>query len=169
MLQLSSLLLLFFACTRASPVAAPICYEEDPELPALTPTDCLYSMLSIRNDEFFTISREYGIDENSPRDVPIDWPHNTCLMSVTALDAGKTDTFALADTMPAFKALFETCLKRKKPGHGFGGYIPIGHGKEFYAVVQYNPDFPFPKPEERLLSSLNGIDNTTASQLLQTS
>ena len=65
--------------------------------------------------------------------------------------------------MPSFAAVEELCVVRKKPGQGFGGYIPIGHGKTFFAIVQYNPEYLPGVSGLDFLSSANGTRNATAS------
>ncbi len=169
MLQLRILFLFFLAYTNASPVAAPACYGDDTDFPAPAALDCASGMINIKNDPFYAKSQTYGILEDSPRNVPINWPHRSCMMTVTAIDGSKTDTFALSQTMPAFAAIYEICIRKKKSGQGFGGYIPIGHGKTFYAVVQYNPSYPTFAFDEHLLSSSNRTDNATILQVSQAS
>ncbi len=169
MLQLRSLFLFFLAYTNASPVAAPACYGDDTDFPAPAALDCASGMINIKNDPFYAKSQAYGILEDSPRNVPINWPHRSCMMTVTAIDGSKTDTFALSRTMPAFAAIYEICIRKKKSRQGFGGYIPIGHGKTFYAVVQYNPSYPTFAFDEHLLSSSNRTDNATILQVSQAS
>ena len=137
-------LILVFSCLPclwSSSVVTPLCYGDEIDLPAPARADCLYSMANFKNDPFYTVPQTYGIREKYPRDIPIKWRHKSCMNTITALDASKTDKFALSDTMSAFAAIQEICIKRKKPGQGFGGQIPIGHGQEFYALISYNPDF----------------------------
>ncbi len=169
MLYLKSLFLLFSAYASASPVAAPACYDNLIDLPAPAALDCASGMINLKNDPFYTKPQTYGIFENSPRNVPIDWPHRSCMMSVTAIDASKTDTFALSETMAAFGAIYEICVRKKKLGQGFGGSMPIGHGKSFYAVVQYNPSYPSFASAEHLQGSSHRTDNATTLQLSQAS
>lgn len=92
------------------------------------------AMLFIKNSPYSTKPQKYGAYEDPPRNVPLDWPNKSCLLTINADDGSKTDTFALSATMPAFSALEAACVRTKKSGQGFGGYIPIGNA--FYAIVQ---------------------------------
>lgn len=165
MLCLRSLFLLSLAYANASPIAAPACYDDLIDLPAPEALDCASGMINLKNDPFYSKPQTYGILEAPPRNVPIDWTHGSCMMSVTAIDASKTDTFPLSQTMAAFAAIYEICIRKKKTGQGFGGSMPIGHGKTFYAVVQYNPNYPSVAFDEHLVGSSTGTGNATALQL----
>ena len=141
----------------------PTCYEDGAQLPAPAASHCARAMSSIRNDRSFTIPLAYGADEDPPRNTPIDWSYKSCLLTIDADDGSYTDTFALSSTMPSFAAVEELCVVRKKPGQGFGGYIPIGHGRTFLAIVQYNPEYLPAASGLDLLSSANGTRNATVS------
>ena len=140
----------------------PTCYEDGAQLPAPAASHCARAMSNIRNDRSFSIPLTYGIDEDPPRNTPIDWSYKSCLLTIDADDGSYTDTFALSSTMPSFGAVEELCMLRKKPGQGFGGYIPIGHGRSFFAIVQYNPEYLPDASGFGDLSLTNGTRNATA-------
>ena len=147
----------------ASSAYRPTCYEDGAQLPAPAASHCALAMSSIRNDRSFTTPLKYGIDEAPPRNTPIDWSYKSCLLTIDADDGSYTDTFALSSTMPFFAAVEELCVLRKKPGQGFGGYIPIGHGRTFFAIVQYNPEYLPHTSALGVLSHMNGTSNATES------
>lgn len=115
-------------------------------------------MAYVKNSPYFNKPQRYGEYENPPRKVPLDWPRRSCLLTIDADDGSKTDTFAIAATMPAFAALEAACVRR---GPGFGGYIPIGNGKTFYAIIQYNPRYRASGASERLFVPSNRTKNVT--------
>lgn len=124
----------------ASPTPNPKCFDDTYDLPAPRAADCTNAMVALKNDQFYTTPQVFGVDENSPRNVPIEWRHKSCLLIIDVEDGSNTDKFALSSTMPAFDALDKLCVL-SKPGRGLGGYMSIGHGKSFYALVQGNPDY----------------------------
>ncbi|KAL8829940.1 MAG: hypothetical protein Q9170_005961 [Blastenia crenularia] len=124
----------------ATPAPKPICLDDTYQLPAPAAIDCTNAMTNLKNDPFYATPQLFGVDENSPRNVPIEWKHKSCLLIINVEDGSKTDKFALASTMPAFGAVEKACVI-SNPGRGLGGYISIGHGRSFYALVQGNPDF----------------------------
>jgi len=169
MLQLRSLFFFFLAYSSASPVAAPACYDDLTDLPAPAALDCAIAMINFKKDPLYTKVQTYGIYENPPRNVPIHWTYRTCMMTVTAIDASKTDTFAFSQTTPAFAAIYEICVRKKKSGQGFGGYMPIGHGQTFYAVVQYNPSYPNFASHKHSQGSSDRTDNGRILPIFQAS
>ncbi|KAL8788385.1 MAG: hypothetical protein Q9195_007343 [Heterodermia aff. obscurata] len=146
----------------ASLAPRPNCYQDGAQLPAPAASHCALAMSTIRTDRSFTTPLVYGADEAPPRNTPIDWSYKSCLLTIDADDGSFTDTFALSSTMPSFAAVVEWCVVRNNPGQGFGGYIPIGHGRTFYAIVQYNPEYLPDLAGLRVLSTANGTRNATA-------
>ena len=157
-----------FAHVIASSAYRPTCYEDGAQLPAPAAPHCARAMSSIRNDRSFTTPLPYGADEDPPRNTPIDWSYKSCLLTIDADDGSYTDTFALSSTMPSFAAVEELCVVRKKPGQGFGGYIPIGHGRTFFAIVQFNPEYLPENLGLDVFSSANGTRNATVSGSVDT-
>ena len=153
---------LFPPLLASSSAWSPICYSDGAQLPAPLAPHCARAMSSIRSDRSFSTPLTYGVDEAPPRNTPIDWPYKSCLLTIDADDGSYTDTFALSSTMPAFAAVEELCVARKKLGQGFGGYIPIGHGRMFFAIVQFNPGYLPDAAGLSFLSSANGTRNATA-------
>jgi len=111
-------------------------------------------------DESYNTQETYGIHEAGKRKVPLNWSHKSCLFTIDVDDGSNTDTFALPSTMPAFTLVEQNCILKKKMGHGFGGYVPIGNGKTFYAIVQYNPSYQTPSANSRFLMSVNATNTT---------
>ncbi|KAI4273341.1 MAG: hypothetical protein LQ337_004690 [Flavoplaca oasis] len=136
----------------------PICYDDGGQFPAPNSADCKIGMVSIKNSPYFDMPQKYGAYEEPPRNVPLDWPNKSCLLTIDADDGSKTDTFAISATMRAFAALEAACVRR---GPGFGGYIPIGNGKTFYAILQYNPRYRASGASGRLLMPSIRTENAT--------
>ena len=120
-------------------------------------------MAVVRNSPFFSRPQTYGAFEDPPRNVPMDWHYKTCLVTIDADDGSKKDTFALSATMPAFAAVEEKCIRRKALGQGFGGFVPVGNGRGFYAIVQFDPDYQYAARISR--PSLNGTVNGTGAEV----
>ncbi|KAI4140238.1 MAG: hypothetical protein LQ341_003920 [Variospora aurantia] len=136
----------------------PVCYDDGGQFSSPSSVDCKSSMAYVKNSPYFNRPQRYGEYENPPRKVPLDWPRRSCLLTIDSDDGSKTDTFAIAATMPAFAALEAACVRR---GPGFGGYIPIGNGKTFYAIIQYNPRYRASGASERLFVPSNRTGNGT--------
>ncbi|KAL8883084.1 MAG: hypothetical protein Q9198_000007 [Flavoplaca austrocitrina] len=158
--------LLFFVSVLRYVFAArtPTCYDDGGQFPAPKSVDCKIAMVNIKDSPYFDMPQKYGAYEEPPRNVPLDWPNKSCLLTIDANDGSKTDTFAISATMYAFATLEAACVRR---GPGFGGYIPIGNGKTFYAIVQYNPRYRTSGPSERLL--VPSIRTENATDLVDTS
>ena len=152
----------------ASHVPGLVCYDDDGEFPGPAATDCLRAIGSLRNEPFFGEWQTYGPYEDPPRRTPLDWVHGSCLISIDVDDGSMTDTFALWTTMAAFAAVEEWCILKKRPGEKFGGYAPIGHGKTFYAIVQYNPDFVSSAASSGPFNPSNSTDKTVTSRSIDT-
>ena len=157
-------LLRFVSLTTASPAPTPTCYDDDGQYPAPLFSDCIRAMSGVKNSPYFTRPQTYGAYEDPPRNVPLDWRHKTCLVSIDADDGSKIDHFALSTIMPAIAVVGDRCIKRKIPGQGFGGFIAIGHGKSFYAIVQYDPGYPVSAMSSKPLILSNETDTTTSAQ-----
>ena len=121
-------------------------------------------MRMIRTDLSFTTPLTYGADQAPPRNTPIDWAYKSCLLTIDADVGSFTDTFALSSTMPSFASVEEWCVVRKKPGEGFGGFIPVGHGRAFFAIVQFNPGFLPEAGGVGVFAVVNGTGNGTVGQ-----
>ena len=132
-----------FHQTIASPARTPTCYPDDGQFPAPNFSDCVHAMTVVRNSPFFSRPQTYGAFEDPPRNVPIDWHYKTCLITIGIEDGSKKDTFALSATMPAFAAVEDKCIRKKKLGQGFGGFVPVGNGRGFFAIVQFDPDYQY--------------------------
>ena len=158
MLHLRNLLLFVSFLRYVFAARTPICYDDGGQFPAPRSTDCKSAMVYIKNSPYFNMPQKYGAYEAPPRDVPLEWPRRSCLLTIDADDGSKTDTFAISATMRAFEALEAVCVRR---GKGFGGYIPIGNGKSFYAIVQYNPRYRASGASERLFVPSNRTQNAT--------
>ena len=120
--------------------SAPTCLDETYELPPPAPVDCIEAMAEIRNFPHYTIPQVFGTYEDPPRNVPIGWRYKSCWLKIDVDDGSKTDRFALSSVIPAFAAVEKLCLIGK-PGRRLGGYVPIGHGGSFYAILQADPDY----------------------------
>ncbi|KAL8732002.1 MAG: hypothetical protein Q9181_004102 [Wetmoreana brouardii] len=162
MLRFGGLLMLIRVIGYVTAQRAPICYDDGGQFPAPAATDCRSAMAFIKNSPYFSKPQKYGAYEDPPRNVPLDWPNKSCLLTIDVDDGSKTDTFALSATMPAFAALEAACIRRRKPGQGFGGYVPIGNGK-FYAIMQYNPKYRGSGASEPLRGPSSGTENATNS------
>lgn len=155
--------------TVASRAAAPLCYDDDGQFPPPAALDCLNTMGNIRKDPYYSTPQRFGAYEDPPRKIPIDWAHKSCLVTIDVDDNSYTGTFALSSTMPAFAQIEEHCIIERKLGQGFGGYVPVGHGKTFYAIVQYNRSYRLSGLREDLLGFLNRTDNATTLTGLRSS
>ena len=155
------LLLIIVQLALGSTNTAPVCFGDDGETPAPAATDCISAMANVKNDPFYTTPQIYGVDENPPSNVPIKWSNRSCLVIIGVEDGSQTDKFALSTTMPALASLAELCIFKKARGQGFGGYIPIGHGKTFYALLQWDPDYQPPFISSHLHLASNGTSNMT--------
>lgn len=153
--------------TTASPAPTPTCYDDDGQYPAPLFSDCVRAMTGIKTSPYFTRPQTYGAYENPPRKVPLDWHYKSCIVSIDADDGSKIDNFALSAIMPAIAVVEVRCIKKKKVGQGFGGFIPIGHGKTFYAIVQYDPSYPVSAMSSRTLTLSNGTDAATGAEASQ--
>lgn len=155
--------LLILGYALASPAPVPICYADDGQFPPPAASDCVRAMINIKDDPFFTTPQRFGEYEDPPRGVPIEWSYRSCLLTIDVDDGSQTDVFALSAIMPAFAAVEERCVAKRKPQQKFGGYVPIGHGRSFYAIVQYNPSFLQLALGSSLLAHSNGTNNATTS------
>ena len=154
---------ILYQIALGSPVPSPQCYDDSGQFPAPAALDCMSAMGVLQNDKYFTTPQRYGVYEDATHRVPRDWAYKSCLVTIDVEDASNTDTFAFSSTMPYFASIEETCVIKKKPGRGFGGYVPIGNGKGFYAIVQYDGDYYPTGPNSRVLLSMNATSNGTAS------
>ncbi|KAL8970333.1 MAG: hypothetical protein Q9197_003865 [Variospora fuerteventurae] len=160
----SRILFIFSVLEYVLAARTPVCYDDGGQFPPPSSVDCKIAMVYVKNSPYFNKPQKYGVYEDPPRKVPLDWPRRSCLLTIDADDGSKTDTFAIAATMPAFAALEAACVRR---GPGFGGYIPIGNDKNFFAIIQYNPRYRASGPSARLFIPSNRTE--TATNLLATS
>ncbi len=152
---------LLYQSVFASPFTSPQCYDDDGVYPAPTALDCIGAMGNLLEDKSYNTQETYGIYEAGTRKVPLNWSHKSCLVTIDVDDGSNTDTFALSSTMPAFTLVEHNCILKKKMGQGFGGYMPIGNGKTFYAIVQYNPSYQTSSANSRFLMSVNATNTTS--------
>lgn len=146
-----------------TPIATPQCYDDSGQFPAPAALDCMRAMGYLQADLSYTTPQLFGVYADATCRVPKDWSYNSCLVSIDVDDASQMDTFSLASTVRPLASVEETCIVKKKLGQGFGGYVPIGNGKGFYATVQYDGDYWPTVPNSRFLLAANATSNETAS------
>ena len=154
--------------TLASRIAAPRCYPNAGQFPAPMASDCMNAMGSLKSSPSYNRPQKFGAYENPPNRLPLDWANRSCLLRIDQEDDSFSDIFPLSSIMPAFRLIWELCVEDKGSSKGWGGLVPIGHGKTFYALVAYNPDWPTFAVDENLEGPSNQTINSTVLQVTQT-